>query len=241
MAILRAVTNAHVRRGTLTSTSEHQRALTNIRSVIDAEHTNLHFHYDNVLLGNKRMSKSCTRALAGKVVYALHKRYVDDLDNADSAETLMGKSTVGIYSTAKAARAALRATMAKEVFTSDELPQPVWADFYVGPATGRKSAIKRLLNGEPDAEEAFEFPWDEQWRSDGTIAFHVCNLQRESDDEDETGSNESDEDSDDVDSEHDSEDEASSDDYQASTDGDEWFCTDREDAYYYELEAILIR
>ncbi len=185
------------------------------------------------------MSKSCTRALAGKIVYALHKEHVDDITAKFSDES-RGKSTVGIYSTAKAARAALRATMAKEVFDTDDLPQPIWADFYVGPARQRKAAIKRLLNGESDAEDAFDFPWDEPWRSDGTIAFHVCSLQRERDHDDEADSKKED-DNDDINSEHDSEGEASSDDDQASTDGDEWFCDDGDNGYYYEIEAILIR
>jgi hypothetical protein len=186
------------------------------------------------------MSKSCTRALAGKVVYALHKNYVDDANNVGAPQELAGKSTIGIYSTAKAARVALRATMAKEVFDTDTLAQPTWADFYAGPARQRKAAIKRLLNGEPDAEDAFEFPWDEPWRSDGTIAFHVCNLKHNSDDEDETDSDESDEEQEEQE-EDGSDDGASSDDDQASTDEDEWFCDDSGDGYYYEIEAILVR
>jgi hypothetical protein len=186
------------------------------------------------------MSKSCTRALAGKVVYALHKNYVDDQAITEIPEEPAGKSTAGIYSTAKAARVALRATMAKEVFDTDELPQPTWADFYVGIAKGQKAAIKRLLNGEPDAEDAFDFPWDEPWRSDGTIAFHVCTLTRDSNEDDETDSDESDGDSEEG-VERKSDDESSSDDDQATTDGDEWLCEDGDDGYYYEIEAILIR
>ncbi len=165
-------------------------------------------------------SASCNRALAGKVVYALHKKYVEEAKAVDV------KSTVGIYSTAKAARAALRACMAKEVFDTEDLPRPTWADFYVGEDKGQKMAIKRLQNGEPDAEDEFEFPWEEPWRSDGTIAFHVCNLVQNSDD-DETGSETSD-DSDD-----------SSD--ELSTDKDAWICEDEKNSYYYEIEAILIR
>ncbi len=187
------------------------------------------------------MSKSCSRALAGKVVYALHKAYVNDVNNVDTPQEPAGKSTVGIYSTAKAARAALRASMTKEVFDTDDLPQPTWEDFYIGPARQQKAAIKRLLSGEPDAEEAFEFPWDEPWRSDGTIAFQVCNLTRDSNDEDETDSDESDEDSDDGVERESDEDESSSDDDQASTDGDEWYCEEGDNGYYYEIEAILIR
>jgi hypothetical protein len=171
------------------------------------------------------MSKSCNRALAGKVVYALHKKYVEDPTNESDTEE---KSTVGIYSTAKAARAALRATMAKEVFDTEDLPRPTWADFYIGEDNGRKLAIKRLQNGEPDAEDEFEFPWEEPWRSDGTIAFHVCNLVQNSDD-DETGSETSDDDDD------------SSDGDELSTDKDAWICDDKENNYYYEIEAILIR
>ena len=75
------------------------------------------------------MSKFCTRALAGKVVYALHKKYVDDPASAESADESRRNSTVGIYSTAKAARVALRATTAKEVFDTDELSQPTWRTF----------------------------------------------------------------------------------------------------------------
>ncbi len=187
------------------------------------------------------MSKSCTRALGGKVVYALHKKYVDDPASAEIPEAPAGKSTVGVYSTAKAARAALRASMAKEVFDTDDAPQPTWAEFYGGPEKERKTAIKRLLNGEPDAEDAFEFPWDEPWRSDGTIAFHVCNLTRDSNEDDETDSDESDEDSEE-DVEHESdEDESSSDNDQASRDVDEWNCEDGDSGYNYEIEAVLIR
>jgi len=183
------------------------------------------------------MSKSCTRALAGKVVYALHKKYADDRASTEKSQKPAGKSTVGIYSTAKAARIALRTTMAKEVFDTDKLPQPAWADFYVGPVKQQKAAIKRLLHGEPDAEDAFDFPWDEPWRSDGTIAFQVCNLTRDSNYEDETDSDESDEDS-----EEDiaSDDEADSDE-ESSIGKDSWACEDGDDGYYYEIEAILIR
>jgi hypothetical protein len=180
------------------------------------------------------MSKSCNRALAGKVVYALHKKYVEN-PNDESTEKL----TVGIYSTAKAARAALRATMAKEVFDTEDQPNPTWADFYVGEADGRKAAVKRLQNGEPDAEDEFEFPWDETWRSDGTIAFHVCNLMRNYDDDDsETGSDASEESEDDEEEDE----EASIDDDSISADEeDAWVCEDAEDDHYYEIEAILIR
>lgn len=182
------------------------------------------------------MSKTCTRALAGKVVYALHKNYVDNQASTDESQEPAGKSTIGIYSTAKAARATLRATMAKEVFDTDELPQPTWNDFYVGPARQRKAAIKRLLNGEPDAEDAFEFPWDEPWRSDGTITFHVCNLTRDSNDEDETDSDESDEDS-----EEEQEEDGSDDGGSRDEEAELWRCEDGDDGYYYEIEAILIR
>lgn len=183
---------------------------------------------------NKRMSKSCNRALAGKVVYALHKKHIEDpTHESDSDE----QSTVGIYSTVKAARAALRSTMAKEVFDTEDIPNPTWADFYVGEGKGRKVAIKRLQNGEPDAEDEFEFPWEEPWRSDGTVAFHVCNLVRNYDD-DETDSGSSGDDKDDDD------DDDSSDDDESSTDKDAWICEDEETiniSYYYEIEAILIR
>ncbi len=172
------------------------------------------------------MSKSCNRALAGKVVYALHKKYVEDPTKDDSE-----KSTVGIYSTAKAARDALRATMTKEVFDTEDLPNPTWSDFYVGAAKDQNSSIKRLQNGEPDAEDEFEFPWDEPWRSDGTIELHVCNLKRGYDDENETGSDTSEE----------SEEDDESDDGELSTDEDAWVCEDEENGHYYEIEAILIR
>jgi hypothetical protein len=175
----------------------------------------------------------CNRALAGKVVYALHKKYVEEANN-DS----INESTVGIYSTAKAARAALRTTMMKDVFDTEDLPKPTWADFYVGEDKGQKMAIKRLQNGEPDAEDEFEFPWDEPWRSDGTIAFHVCNLMRNNDD-DETGSEISDEDGSD---EEDDEEASSEDDPLLSADEeDAWVCEDADDGHYYEIEAILIR
>ncbi len=134
-------------------------------------------------------------------------------------------------STAKAARASLRTTMMKEVFDTEDLPKPTWADFYIGEEKRQKMAIKRLQNGEPDAEDEFEFPWEEPWRSDGTIAFHICNLVRNSDDE-ETDSGSSDED----------EDEKDDDDGEEScTDDDVWICEDEEDGYFYEIEAILIR
>ena len=158
-------------------------------------------------------------------MYALHKKYVEDPTNDDEE-----KSTVGIYSTAKAARAALRAAMAKEVFDTDELRKPTWTDFYIGAAKDQSTAIKRLRNGEPDAEDEFEFPWDEPWRSDGTIEFHVCNLVRNYND-DETDSDTSEE----------SEDEDESDDGDVSTDEDAWVCEDEENGHYYEIEAILIR
>ncbi len=183
-----------------------------------------------ILISKQKMSKSCNRALAGKVVYALHKRYVED-----STKDVSENSTVGIYSTSKAARAALRATMTKEVFDTEDLPNPTWSDFYVGAEKGekaRKTAVKRLQNGEPDAEDEFEFPWDEPWRSDGTIAFHVCHLKRSYDD-DETGSEAS--------NESENDEESSSDEDESSSDEDAWVCEDGEDGHYYEIEAILIR
>ncbi len=179
------------------------------------------------------MRKSCNRALAGKVVYALHKKYVED-----STKDVSEKSTIGIYSTSKAARAALRTTMAKGVFDTEDLPKPTWDDFYIGAPNGRKTAIKRLQNGEPDAEDEFEFPWDEPWRSDGTIEFHVCNLLRNSDDDNDTGSDTSEESEDDEEEDE----EASIDDDSISADEeDAWVCEYAEDGHYYEIEAILIR
>ncbi len=178
------------------------------------------------------MSKSCNRALEGKVVYALHKQYVED-PTKDVSEN----STVGIYSTSKAARVALRTTMAKEVFDTYDQPKPTWADFYVGAPNGHKTAIKRLKNGEPDAEDEFEFPWDEPWRSDGTIEFHVCNLASNYDDDNETGSEASEED----DSDEEEDEEASTDDSLSADEEDAWVCEDAEGGHYYEIEAILIR
>jgi len=177
------------------------------------------------------MSKLRHCALAGKIVYALHTTYVEDPTVADNVEaaTKLEKSTVGIYSSAKAARAALRTCMAKDLFGTDEPDHPSWADFYVGPPKGRRAAVKRLINGVLDAEVDFGFPWNEPWKSDGTVAFNVTELQRENNTDD----------TDDGDGAETDDDDVGEDDDDESSDGTG--CDDGEYGHYYEIEATLIR
>lgn len=95
------------------------------------------------------------------------------------------KSNVGIYSTAKAARAALRACVAEELFQTNEQPRPKWSDFYTGPARSRRAILNRFLDGDAQVENMFAFPWEEHWNPDGTGAFNVPNLHHVDDVDDE--------------------------------------------------------
>jgi len=116
--------------------------------------------------------------LQGSLVYVLYKAYVVDPGFADMSDipTKLEKSTVGIYSSPKSARAALRACMAEDLFQTDEQTRPKWSDFYIGPAHSRRATLKRFLEGDAQVENMFAFPWEEHWKPDGTGVFNVRDL-----------------------------------------------------------------
>jgi hypothetical protein len=70
------------------------------------------------ILTTSKTMHSRNSNLQGASVYVLHKAYVVDPEFAELSDVpkKLEKSTVGIYSSAKAARAALRACMADGLF-----------------------------------------------------------------------------------------------------------------------------
>jgi hypothetical protein len=173
--------------------------------------------------------------LQGALVYVLHKAYIVDPGFADMSDvpTKLEKSTVGIYSTAKAARAALRASMAEEPFQTDEQPRPKWSDFYTGPARSRRAILKRFLNGDAQVEDKFAFPWEEHWKPDGTGAFNVPDLHHVDDVDDEQSTSLR-EDADMCSEENDCS-------TSSSSDSGIWVTDGGDGGYCFEIEAVEIQ
>ncbi len=171
--------------------------------------------------------------MQGRTVYTVHKAFIFCDKQWEDIPERMTKTTVGTYSSAKKARAALRACMAEELFDEELNGRPIkWADFYVGPTKDRATAIEALLTGVENAEAHFNFPWSEHW-ANGTVAFNVPMLIECSDDE----ASEDHQDSEGIGNE---------DDppcwIHAAT--PRWYCGDDDDAEHghcYEIEAVVVQ
>ena len=110
----------------------------------------------------------------GKTVYVVHEGYIAEPDIRDwrDAPVRFTKTSTGVYCSAKAARAGLREAMGAEIL-SDEAGPLEWADVYYGPPEHCDAAVAALLRGEEGAEDAFDFPWHEDWNADGSVKFYV--------------------------------------------------------------------